>query len=262
MQVATWRRWGALAAVLSGAIVHLGCGSSSGSQPSAAADVTGDWSGTWQSSRYGVSGTFTASITQTGSVLRGSIDVPALGMLGSGLQGTAQGNAITFGDIDGLITFTGTVSGTSASGTYGYPSLTDDGSWGATRAAPVNSSGPAASLCQKYQDCQLLEPDQLSACQAAFTPVEMYIIDFAAVKACLSQASCAQIQDQAHVQLCLGYDRNSFDCNGTTLHLCNTDAKCIEIDCGAACRQFLPSTASASCAFDDQDQHDKCMCRL
>jgi len=93
-------------------------------------NVTGTWQGSWQSSAHNINGTFTTNITQQGSVLSGTINVPEIGMSGADLKGTVNGNIITFGDIDEKITFTGTVSGESAaSGTYIYPSLTDNGTW-------------------------------------------------------------------------------------------------------------------------------------
>ena len=95
--------------------------------------VTGTWRGTWQSSVYGVSGIFTAIIIQQGSTLSGSIDIPDIGIFDASLKGTVDGNTITFGDIQNQITFTGTVSGDSSSGTYVYSSLSDNGTWQATK---------------------------------------------------------------------------------------------------------------------------------
>jgi len=93
-------------------------------------NVTGTWQGSWQSSAHNINDTFSTNITQQGSVLSGTINVPEIGMSGADLKGTVNGNTITFGDIDEKITFTGTVSGESAaSGTYIYPSLSDNGVW-------------------------------------------------------------------------------------------------------------------------------------
>jgi hypothetical protein len=103
-------------------------------QTSEGVDMTGIWLGTWQSSSYGASGTFTVDIIQNGSTLSGRNDVPQIGMSRADLKGTVTGNAIEFGDIDDEITFSGTVSGSSsASGTYRYPSLGDNGSWQGTQ---------------------------------------------------------------------------------------------------------------------------------
>ena len=93
-------------------------------------NVAGSWQGSWKSYSYGLNGTFSTIITQQDSVLSGTINVPEIGMNGASLKGSVDGNAITFGDIDDRITFTGIVGGASAaSGTYIYPSLSDNGAW-------------------------------------------------------------------------------------------------------------------------------------
>jgi len=97
-------------------------------------NVTGTWEGIWQSSVYGLSGTFTAIIIQHDSTLSGSIEVPEIEMYSTDLAGTATDDTIVFGDIENQITFTGTLSGDSmASGTYIYPSLYDNGTWDGTK---------------------------------------------------------------------------------------------------------------------------------
>ncbi len=126
-----------------------------------------------------------------------------------------------------------------------------------------NSSGdPSARLCQKLLDCGAITADLVTACQQATKSMEMYVVDPAAAGACLSQLDCTKIQDQASIQQCLAYDTATFHCNGGTLHFCNTSAQCKDLDCYQACRQFYPSTQSATCSFDAQDQHDKCFCYL
>jgi len=100
------------------------------SNASTTINVAGTWQGVWQSNAYGLSGTFSTNITQQNSVLSGTINVPEIGMSSAALKGSVDGNIITFGDIDDKITFTGAVVGESvASGTYTYPSLTDNGAW-------------------------------------------------------------------------------------------------------------------------------------
>lgn len=120
------------------ALISCGGGGGGGSNDTPPAfDATGTWSGTWQSSVYGISGTFSADIEQSGSVLTGTIDVPYIGMQGATLKGSVHGTTITFGDIDNTITFSGTVTGSSGSGTYIFPSLGDNGTWeGSVSAAP------------------------------------------------------------------------------------------------------------------------------
>lgn len=96
-------------------------------------DATGSWSGTFESRVYGISDTFEAVIADDNGVLSGTISVPYIGMTNAGLTGIVEGSAITFGDIDNQITFTGTISETgAASGTYVYLSV-DNGNWEATR---------------------------------------------------------------------------------------------------------------------------------
>ena len=97
-------------------------------------DATGTWNGNYASDNYGISGTFSATIVDTNGQLTGTISVPFISMVDAELVGTVDGNAITFGDIDNRITFTGVVkaSGT-ASGTYEYDALGDEGTWTAHR---------------------------------------------------------------------------------------------------------------------------------
>ncbi|MEC4676054.1 MAG: hypothetical protein VST72_03900 [Nitrospirota bacterium] len=98
-------------------------------------DISGSWSGTWASSVYTLDDTFDTTITQQGSILSGSINVPYISLAGADLKGTIDGRTITFGDIAGLITFTGTVSqdATTLSGTYVIPSESDNGTWQGTK---------------------------------------------------------------------------------------------------------------------------------
>ena len=100
-------------------------------------NVTGTWRGTSQSSVFVVGSTlnfdFTANITQYGSALRGSLDVPGILPPCADLKGTIEGHAITFHDEGDEITFTGTVNGNSMSGTYTHPFMHDNGTWQATK---------------------------------------------------------------------------------------------------------------------------------
>jgi len=97
---------------------------------SSTVNVTGTWVGTWGSSAHSLSGTFSADIVQWGTLLNGSISVPQIGMSGAALVGSVQGSTFVFGDIDNRITFTGTLSdGSTASGSYAYPALSDSGTW-------------------------------------------------------------------------------------------------------------------------------------
>jgi hypothetical protein len=106
-------------------------------QTQAVQDVSGTWQGTWQSTVYSLSDTFSATITQNGNTLSGTISVPYIGMMNAQLTGTYTQNNITFGDINHIITFTGSVANDqnalTASGTYTYPSVSDHGNWQGSR---------------------------------------------------------------------------------------------------------------------------------
>lgn len=79
--------------------------------------MTGTWSGHYSGS---YTGTFTLHWRQTGSALNGTIHVSGLGGGATPIHGAVNGNAISFGTVGGgqQITYTGTVSGNSMSGTY------------------------------------------------------------------------------------------------------------------------------------------------
>lgn len=79
--------------------------------------VSGKWSGQY-SGAY--SGTFKLDWNQNGSKLSGTIDLSTGGTLP--VHGTVTGSSIKFGTVGGqAITYTGTVSGSSMSGTYNTP---------------------------------------------------------------------------------------------------------------------------------------------
>jgi hypothetical protein len=94
----------------------------------AAAGLSGTWTGQYAGPSHG---TFTLKWTQSGSVLTGTIDISGAGMLR--ISGILKGNSIRFGTLgQGAITYSGTVSGNSMSGTYHAP--TGSGTWKATKA--------------------------------------------------------------------------------------------------------------------------------
>ena len=103
--------------------------------PTATAQVSsgGGLSGTWSGQYSGsFQGTFTLSWQQTGSNLSGSITLSAPPASLS-VNGTVEGSAIRFGTVGGVgITYSGTVSGNSMSGTY--QTVAGNGSWSATKA--------------------------------------------------------------------------------------------------------------------------------
>jgi hypothetical protein len=90
-------------------------------------------SGTWSGQYSGkFSGTFNLKWTQTGSKLSGSIVLSSESGKIS-VRGTHKGTAISFGTVGGgqVITYTGSVSGGSISGTWHTPA--GGGSWSAHR---------------------------------------------------------------------------------------------------------------------------------
>jgi hypothetical protein len=97
-------------------------------------NASGRWSGTYESKEYHQTGTFSVVITDTDGDLTGTIDVPSIGMIDTELTGRVDGNAITFGDINGEIIFSGVMAQSdTASGSYEYDALNDEGSWEAGR---------------------------------------------------------------------------------------------------------------------------------
>jgi len=144
-----------LAAVLFGmALTAAGCGGSSttsnstsaaSATPTAAATTTatptsttatassgvsGKWSGQY-SGAY--SGTFELNWQQSGSTLSGTIKLSNPGSTEQ-INGTVNGSAIKFGTVGGPgITYTGSVSGSSMSGSYQTPG--GGGPWSANKTS-------------------------------------------------------------------------------------------------------------------------------
>lgn len=85
--------------------------------------------------RSNYSDTLFISNVDTNRVLSGTLNVPDIAMSDAELTGTVAGNVITFGDIDGLITFVGVIAdnGSDAEGSYLYDDGFDDGTWEASR---------------------------------------------------------------------------------------------------------------------------------
>lgn len=99
-------------------------------------DASAVWQGQYASHEDSFSGSFIASITDNNGQLSGSLAVPLIGMNDAPLTGTVEKNIITFGDIDGLITFVGSVTtdGDAANGSYIYVNgFKDEGTWQANR---------------------------------------------------------------------------------------------------------------------------------
>ena len=106
--------------------------STSSEPPSSPSAATGDLSGTWSGKYDGAfNGTFNLTWTQSSSKLTGSIDLSTDGTLN--LNGVVTGNSIQFGTVGSTaITYSGTVSGDSMSGTYQVGGSTG-GNWSATK---------------------------------------------------------------------------------------------------------------------------------
>ena len=99
--------------------------------PSAATtDLSGTWSGKYDGA---FNGTFTLTWTQKNSKLTGSIELSTAGTLN--LNGVVTGNTIQFGTVGSTaITYSGTVSGDSMSGTY-QVNGSSGGNWSATKTS-------------------------------------------------------------------------------------------------------------------------------
>ena len=82
----------------------------------ASRSLTGTWSGTYSGAYHG---TFTLHWTQSGSRLTGTIKLSS-NVGRTNITGTVRGNTIRFGTVGNAtaITYSGSVSGTSMSGTY------------------------------------------------------------------------------------------------------------------------------------------------
>jgi hypothetical protein len=106
--------------------ISSGSGGSTSQQPSG---LSGTWTG-----KYGgtFSGTFTLNWVQTGSKLHGKITLSTSGTVP--VNGTVDGDAIKFGTVGSTaVTYTGTSSGTSMSGSYDTAS--GGGTWSAQKAS-------------------------------------------------------------------------------------------------------------------------------
>lgn len=103
------------------------------SAPKSTSALTGKWSGTY-SGAY--TGTFTLNWHQTGSHLHGTITISNPGST-LPINGTVNGSAISFGTVGSTaITYTGTVSGNSMSGTYKVAAANGStgGPWSASKS--------------------------------------------------------------------------------------------------------------------------------
>ena len=99
------------------------------SLPPATVSVSGTWSGQYSGP---FNGTFTLQWTQSGSDVNGTIQLssPADNL---NINGTLSGSAISFGAV-GVVTYSGTVSGNTMSGTYTDVANGQQGTWSANKS--------------------------------------------------------------------------------------------------------------------------------
>lgn len=107
--------------------------------PTGAAVLEGTWSGTWDTDVPQVNGTFSWTIEATPNGFTGTIDIQDTSCVSNGQVDIAlDGDTITIGSIQAEqpITFTGTVSGDTMSGTYDASACPppNTGSWEAVRS--------------------------------------------------------------------------------------------------------------------------------
>ena len=96
-----------------------------------AAGVSGTWSGTYSGAS---SGTFTLTWQQSGTKVSGTIKISSFNNSAIDINGNLQGNAISFGTVGSqAITYTGTVSGNSMSGSWQIQGGAG-GSWSASKS--------------------------------------------------------------------------------------------------------------------------------
>ena len=120
----------AAVACLAGALAaSLGGTGATAATKASASNLSGSWSGTYGGS---YSGTFKLHWTQSAATLRGSITITYQGESAkTTVTGKLTGTEIRFGAVGpvGVITYTGSVSGSSMSGHYTTPK--GGGSWSA-----------------------------------------------------------------------------------------------------------------------------------
>ncbi|MDQ2959628.1 MAG: hypothetical protein M3R48_01045 [Candidatus Dormibacteraeota bacterium] len=100
------------------------------SAAAASVDLSGNWSGQYSGP---FNGTFTLTWTQTGTALDGTINLSSPNQA-LHINGTVTGSSIGFGAV-GVVTYTGTVSGSSMSGSYKDVANGGTGSWSANKTS-------------------------------------------------------------------------------------------------------------------------------
>jgi hypothetical protein len=104
----------------------------------AGSDLSGNWTGTWtDTSPDHSTGSFQLRWQEQGTALTGTIVVNGTRCLTNGtITGGLNGDTISFGAVAGqvVVTYTGKVSGTTMSGTYGTACGNAVGTWQASKS--------------------------------------------------------------------------------------------------------------------------------
>ena len=98
--------------------------------------LSGAWMGTWTNETPAAVGTFTLTWAQQGTLLVGAIGVTGSNCISAGnVTGNLDGNKISFGAVEGTktITYVGTVSGNTMTGTYSSECGPSKGTWTAVK---------------------------------------------------------------------------------------------------------------------------------
>ncbi len=110
------------------------------------------------------------------------------------------------------------------------------------------STSPADWACDKMISCNFLPAAYRSVCIQQANAMTLYVVDPEAVVACVEAkgVTCSDLaaletsdpnDPPAWLTTCLAYDTASFQCSAdqSTLHVCNTSAKCKDVSCSGAC---------------------------
>ena len=124
------------AATVGGAPAATAAPPTAAAPAAAASTATGGLSGTWSGQYSGAfQGTFTLTWQQSGSTLSGTIKLSAP-PLNLPISGNVNGSAIQFGTLGAVgVTYSGSVSGNTMSGTYTAGTTARGGSWSATNGS-------------------------------------------------------------------------------------------------------------------------------
>ena len=124
-----------LAAAFGFLIPACSSGGDSGSDFVGTFDSTGSWKGTYKIDSLSVSGGFTVAVVQTSGKITGTITISRLGLSDAAITGNVSSNNITFGDISGIVSFSGEADVfDTASGTFTakYLGSSYSGTWTGT----------------------------------------------------------------------------------------------------------------------------------